>query len=387
MAAVDQGTQNISIKFNDNVDSRVVNKMTVDIIPTGIYSGGICARVSDSSVSISPFVCEISDGSYQARIATTVSYTLTSVSDSTPYIVCSWDGSQALADDYMTISSKAVPLENDLVICKAIYSGGVMTGIEYGDAINSIYRSVPPAQDTWLKPVIHPTNTGLLFVQGGWLMGATVPAFIAPTEITMTGRDNGTYYVYVDVVAGQSDVTDVIAMYTGKVVLAIVNWTSPALTYDDVIDTRSFLTPVPKVDGTTIAFDANGAISTANTPTSFQWGTFVGSDTVDVTVTLPFIPRYIVAWNDSQTVAGSKYWTWIYGLKDGVANGLLQGDTADIEDQAGRLQVSSTQMIFTKDFSSLNKEGAGNYNVFWMAMGNNVETFDKKDSGFVANIP
>jgi len=58
--ASNRGSQSISVKYNDPVDSDIVNSRFFDTKAIGIYKGG-WLTYSGTTVTISPIVCEIKD--------------------------------------------------------------------------------------------------------------------------------------------------------------------------------------------------------------------------------------------------------------------------------------------------------------------------------------
>ena len=75
----DPGNQTVTLKFYDSADSPVVNKRHKDVRPTGIYKGGYLTKINDSSVSVSPTVCEVQSSTSpfdQVRIETTSATTV-----------------------------------------------------------------------------------------------------------------------------------------------------------------------------------------------------------------------------------------------------------------------------------------------------------------------
>ena len=55
----DSGSQQVTLKYFDPVDSHEVNERQRDIVPIGVYKGGYCTKTNDTTVSLSPWVCEV----------------------------------------------------------------------------------------------------------------------------------------------------------------------------------------------------------------------------------------------------------------------------------------------------------------------------------------
>ena len=85
----DIGSQTITVKFFDPVDSDVANRIGIGVRKKGIYSGGYITKINNTTVSVSAFDCEIGDGTYQVRGATAIAVNVT-VSAATPYVVIRW---------------------------------------------------------------------------------------------------------------------------------------------------------------------------------------------------------------------------------------------------------------------------------------------------------
>lgn len=123
----DKGSQILSVNFHDPVNSYIINKRFEDVRPLGIYSGGRLSGTGGTTVIVSPLVCEISDGTYQVKIETQASYSVTGVSEGEPYIVLSWVYTEDPDDNYMDIKHISAPDVNDLTVGKAVFSDGVIS--------------------------------------------------------------------------------------------------------------------------------------------------------------------------------------------------------------------------------------------------------------------
>ena len=126
------GSQTVTLKFFDPVDSFVVNRLAKDVRSLGIYSGGYLTRVSDVSVSLSALTCEIGDGTYQVRIKTDDAVAIT-VSSALPYIVLRWIYTGSATSDYMGFYAVALGsiLTTDAVVGKCTFAGSTLTGFDY----------------------------------------------------------------------------------------------------------------------------------------------------------------------------------------------------------------------------------------------------------------
>lgn len=152
------GTQTVTIKYFDPLNSSVLNRIGLDVRKTGIYSGGYLTKVSDVSVSLSPLICEISDGTYQVRVETTEDVSIT-VSSTLTYIVLRWIYTGVAADDYMALLGIAVGslLSTDLIVGVCSYTGITLNGFSY------TLRSNPQIMDLFLK--VEPTVPASMYVR------------------------------------------------------------------------------------------------------------------------------------------------------------------------------------------------------------------------------
>jgi len=142
----DIGNQVITVKFFDPVDSYIANAIAIGVRKTGIYSGGYLTKVSDVSVSLSIFDCEIGDGTYQIRGKTGSAVTIT-VGAGTQYVVLRWTYTgDAAADyiDFLGIGSGSL-LPNDIIVGVCTFAGATLTGFDY------TLRTTPNVFDLFLK--------------------------------------------------------------------------------------------------------------------------------------------------------------------------------------------------------------------------------------------
>jgi hypothetical protein len=111
---------------------------------------GYLTRVSDVSVTLSLFDCEIGDGTYQIR-GTTGSVVTIAVAPATPLVVLRWTYTGNAAVDYIDFKAVAVgaQLVTDVVVGLCVYAGSVLTGFDY------LLRTNPNILDLFLK--VEPT--------------------------------------------------------------------------------------------------------------------------------------------------------------------------------------------------------------------------------------
>jgi len=170
-----KGNQDIQFKYYDPLNSDHFDKRNQEIIPIGIYDGGLCTIISDTSVEVSPMVVEISDGQHQARVRTQSAYTVTGLSSGNPYIVLSWNW-VGLVAWYMDIKPSSISIDaNDIILAKCIYVGGTLSSIQYitelrnANGVQIGQSRVPRTIEEFLKPCALPTPGMQIFVNGGWI--------------------------------------------------------------------------------------------------------------------------------------------------------------------------------------------------------------------------
>lgn len=236
------GNQTITVQYFETVDSDKVNKAFQGIRKRGIYSGGYLTRISDISVNISTFLCEIGDTTNQVRVETAAAITL-AVSPSTPYVILRWAYFASASNwmDVFAVASGSIQA-NDLILGKCVFSGSVLTGFDYSE------RSNPLVADLFLK--VEPTETASMYlrVRGGRITYGTQnfdiadqlsPLFTAPGS----GTRVDVLYIDVDGVIKIGTGTPAVPNYAGKIVLAEITIPTgtTALTASSIKDVRCFL--------------------------------------------------------------------------------------------------------------------------------------------------
>lgn len=260
------GGQTISVLFHSVANSSVWNKRQLNVRQTGIYTGGWLGVVNNTTASLTSLACEITDGTYQIRAATSLPVNVT-VSSATPYIILRWAYAGAVTD-YMEILAVASPNANDLIVGKCTFSGGgALNGFSYTE------RSNPDVHELYLK--VEPTGETEMRVRvrGGYYQTPTGSIQIPDQKssvITPPTSNSKIFLIYVDTdgtiavdSSGVAAVTPVAPDYLGKLVLAeiLVSAGATSIAASDITDVRPFITPVrPSVDGTSITFDSSGKL-------------------------------------------------------------------------------------------------------------------------------
>lgn len=148
MGAVNNGNQEIHIKYNSDLTSSDFNKLLTDVISPGIYSGGSLAIVLGNNVNLLPFMCMVKTPSGQlVKIETSSSISIDMVS-TTPYVVGTyvWLNEE---ENYMDFSVKDLGsiLATDIIFAKGIFAGANLTSFDYSEANYGIQKD--NATNTW----------------------------------------------------------------------------------------------------------------------------------------------------------------------------------------------------------------------------------------------
>lgn len=273
MGVTNHGTQQITWQYFLEATSANWGRRNLDILPVGIYSGGYLTKVSDTCVSMSTLVAEISDGTNQISVRTTEAALLNlttldsgSISSSTPYIILRWVYATTVANyveihALATLSSKQ---ENDLVLGKCVFSGATLISFDYSD------RTFPRIEDQNLRVEATPDPEMYVQLRGGIINTGIAALRIGDQKVgPFTVPASGTSridLVYIDfdgsvaIYEGTPSSTPSAPSYLGKMVLAevrVVNGDTN-ITWDRITDVRAFITPPVIVDNTTLGINSSG---------------------------------------------------------------------------------------------------------------------------------
>lgn len=154
----DIGTQTITVKFFDPVDSDVANRIALGVRKPGIYSGGYATVINDTTASLSIFDCEVGDGVYQVRGQTGAAVNVT-VSPTLSYIIIRWTYSASASADYMEMLGVAYGslLPTDVIVAVCTFSGSTLVSFDY------TLRTNPNVFDYFLK--VEPTVSASMYTR------------------------------------------------------------------------------------------------------------------------------------------------------------------------------------------------------------------------------
>jgi len=250
--------QTVTLLFLTPADSRRINVRFQDIRQTGIYEGGYFSDTGGSgsvgNIVLYPLVCEISDGVYQVRIATTSTTTGITPIDG-EYVVLRWAYTGDENVDIASVYTTASPLPTDLILAKVSVSSGV-SSFDYNDA--DYPRSTPNTLDLHLKPeapdaaMIANSQSMKIRVRAGRIQTSSGNVDVADqqTVSAFTSETGVTYgLVYIDD-SGVAQITSNAGVtslpdYAGKRVVAEVTLpdSTTLITQDMIKDVRAFLSP------------------------------------------------------------------------------------------------------------------------------------------------
>jgi hypothetical protein len=235
--------QKIDIQFFDPADANQLNLRFSEIRKIGVYTGGYLTKVSDSQISVSNLVCEISDGTYQIKCKTDAAELVT-VSIAAPYVVLRWLYT-GHSSDLVQFLGVASPVANDLVVGQCLYTGSILSGFDY------TLRSIPNIADFFLRviPTI-PASMQVRILPGKINYGIRnydvidqiSSVFTAPSSLTRIDA------LYIDsdgivkILPGAEGAGSA-ANYAGRLVIAEITLTvgMTTITAASIKDVRSFL--------------------------------------------------------------------------------------------------------------------------------------------------
>jgi hypothetical protein len=128
MGTTNYGDQTITFDFLQEATAEGFNKLAYELIPSGIYSGGLLTRSNDITAILAPFTCFAVDATrgIGVRVQTASSVTA-SVSSATPYIVGRfvWLDVESNYMDVMSVSEGDL-LSTDIIFGRAVYESTTM---------------------------------------------------------------------------------------------------------------------------------------------------------------------------------------------------------------------------------------------------------------------
>lgn len=275
MGATNHGTQQITWQYFQEATGANWGRRTLDILPVGIYSGGYLTKISDTEVSMSTLVAEISDGSNQISVRTTTAASLSSttldsgtISSGTPYLVLRWSYVESTANyvEVHALATLTARRQYDLVIGKCVFSGSTLTGFDYSD------RTFPRIQEQNLRVEATPDTEMYVRLRGGILNTGNAALKIGDQKVgpfaVPTGGNSRIDLVYITydgtvaIQQGTPSPSPSAPSYLGKMVLAevrVVNGDTN-ITWDRITDVRSFISHPTIIDETTLGINSSGRV-------------------------------------------------------------------------------------------------------------------------------
>jgi len=256
MGSTNYGTQTITLDYNAEAASGLINERFTNIRPTGIYKGGYLSKVSDVLVTVSTVVCEIGNGTYQVRVSTAASQNIT-VATTTPYVVFRWTYTGATANymDMLAVAAGSIQA-NDLIVGKCVFASSTLTGFSYNTT--DYRRSTPYTLDQQLR--VEPTETASMTVRirGGRFSFGSQPIFVSD-QVTSIINAPASYTRYDLVCIDTAGAIQVVTgtegagtppNYEGRVPLAYLKLevSTTSITASEIKDIRTHLTPALTTD-------------------------------------------------------------------------------------------------------------------------------------------
>ena len=251
--AADEGSQIVTIRYHRPVDSDIVNRRFKGIRPVGIHSGGYLSMTGGNNVSLSPLICEISDGTHQVRVEITVAVIKT-LSEASPYLVLNWTYTGVENTDYMVIETSGSPDANDVVVGKGEFVASNLSAINYSE------RTTPDTHYLFLRVEETETPSTSVRVRAGVGHAGSAHAPIIDQIIDLSGYTlNDVIYIYINDTGGVTH-SATAATYAGKALLAKIVYPAGAIDNDDIEDVRSFVTPPAIPDESTLTRTNTGKL-------------------------------------------------------------------------------------------------------------------------------
>jgi hypothetical protein len=134
MSIINTGGQQLTFDFKHPLKGKNFNSLFRDVLPAGIYDGGEITNLGGNQISIAPFVAIFySEDDVAVKIQTTSAITL-SIPAAAPVIHAYFTWSDTI-ENWADITSRAVAtvVTNEIIFGKALFTGSVLTSIDYTD--------------------------------------------------------------------------------------------------------------------------------------------------------------------------------------------------------------------------------------------------------------
>ena len=215
------------IDFKDTVSSAPLNQRFINRFPLGIYYGADLTIVSNTSVSVSAFDIEISDGTYLMKATSSGSNTVT-VSTVNTYIYFIWSYTGSVNDVPTLTAGSSVPA-NALLLGQCVFSGSTLQGF------NLTNRNDAPALHKFCS--VEPTNPASMSVKvrAGSVCNSVQTYFIPEQTVLLSTTG---------LIAGQSVINIVAVNLTGAITIILG---TPATTGSQVVPTLSGFLPLAQI--------------------------------------------------------------------------------------------------------------------------------------------
>jgi len=236
------------IDFQDSVSSAPLNQRFINRFPTGIYYGADLSIISNTSVSVSQFDIEITDGTHLMKATSSGANTVT-VSPTNIYVYFTWTYT-GTANDVPALGAGSTVPSNAVLVGQCVYSGSTLQGF------NLTNRNDAPSFGKFC--FVEPTNPASLSVKvrAGSVASNTQTYFIVeqPVLLSTSGLSAGQSVINVVVVNSSGGIaivtgtpattgSQIAPSYGGAIPLALITLTygQTTITATSIQDARSFL--------------------------------------------------------------------------------------------------------------------------------------------------
>lgn len=237
MGSTNLGNQTLTFDFKQEGTSEGFNKIMYNLIPKGIIRGGELTKLTDSTISISPFLCFFEDTSVETgtRLETSSDVSV-SVSQANNYIVgrFNWLNIEDNYMDFLGVSSSNIQ-PTDLIFGRAIYDTlGVLQNFdvsekswsrEYYENFKSDYPNFHVMYNSTEADKII-INKGSAFINGN-LVTLSSPYTLQYPDLSVTNSRKDLVVIdessSISVIKGEDSVTPTVPKCPqNKLILAVI---------------------------------------------------------------------------------------------------------------------------------------------------------------------
>lgn len=232
-------TESIFVQYRAPVKSEQINNRVSELIPIGVYKGGLVKYNSSDGVEVGPIMAEIPDtgGSIkQIKYIKDDATTVPTTGVSNPYIVLRWTFQDDPVTDKPSFVSTATPTATDIIICQV-----------RGGQIKYDVRTCPQSSDYLLKvkptyayPTLSIQTNTYVEVFGGYTYTSTITTTPTPIDFQVLNITSASGYVYITSGGTIAFATSIPAGSVCALAQITRSSTSDAITKANIKDLRTF---------------------------------------------------------------------------------------------------------------------------------------------------